>query len=136
MAGGWMAKREIPTETATTTGHKIEDFAEDLGRLLGTAQAKAEGWLGQRQQIANTLVGIRDTATKLLADLGHQAEAVVKRRGRPARSNTSTDLAPAPPSKQKRRKMSAAARKAVSERMKKYWAGRRKAAKEHRGSAR
>jgi len=32
----------------------------------------------------------------------------------------------AAPARQHRRKMSAAARKAVSERMKKYWAGRRK----------
>jgi hypothetical protein len=66
-----------------TTDSKIEDFAEELGRLLGTAEAKARGWLGQREQIAKTLEGIRDTASRLLNDLGHQAARAV-RRGRPA----------------------------------------------------
>lgn len=30
---------------AKLQGSKIEDFAEELGRLLGTAEAKAKGWL-------------------------------------------------------------------------------------------
>ena len=34
---------------------KLEDFAEDLGRLLGSAQAKAEGWIGQRNAITDQL---------------------------------------------------------------------------------
>jgi hypothetical protein len=45
-----MAKR-ASGESATSTEHKIEELGEDLGRLLGTARAKAEGWLGQRQEI-------------------------------------------------------------------------------------
>ena len=46
------------------------------------------------------------------------------RRGRKASSN---DMgAPATPRKRRKSNMSAAARKAVSERMKKYWAARRK----------
>jgi hypothetical protein len=50
-----------------------------------------------------------------------------KRRGRPPGSKTA---APAKVVKQRGRKqMSAAARKAVSERMKKYWAARRKGKK-------
>ena len=66
-----MAKRDRPstveaagqvTETGTTSASsKIEDFAEDLGRLLGTARAKAEGWLGQRQNVAKQLEQIGDT---------------------------------------------------------------------------
>ena len=39
-----MAKR-----TTSVTEHKIEDFGESLGKMLGRARAKAEGWLGQRQ---------------------------------------------------------------------------------------
>src|ERR1700731_4320562 len=70
---------------STTTEQKIEDFAEDLGRILGTARAKAEGWLGQRQAIAKHLNEIRETASKLLTDLGHEAQRVA-RRGRPAGS--------------------------------------------------
>jgi len=48
---------------------KTEEFAEDLGKLLGTAQVKAQGWLGQRTQIAKALEDVRDTASRLLADL-------------------------------------------------------------------
>ena len=48
-----------------------------------------------------------------------------KRRGRPAR-DTSAETSPR--GARKRRKMSAAQRKAVGVRMKKYWAARRKAA--------
>ena len=76
-------------ESATSTEHKIEEFAEDLGGLLGMARAKAEGWLGQRQEIVKHLSEIRDTATKLLSDLGQHAQEVVhrRRRGRPPGSH-------------------------------------------------
>ena len=101
-----------------SSDHKFEDFAEELGKLLGTAQAKAEGWLGQRKQISQALVGIRDTATRLLSDLGHGAQAVIKRRGRPVGSKNQ----PAPQGKRKRRKMSAKARAAISAAQKARWA--------------
>ena len=55
---------------AARTEGKLEEFAEDLGKLLGHAQNKAESWLGQRKAIAANLIGLRDTATKLLAQLG------------------------------------------------------------------
>jgi hypothetical protein len=75
-------------ESATSTEHKIEEFAEELGGLLGTARAKAEGWLGQRQEIVKHLSEIRDTATKLLSDLGHAQQVVHRgRRGRPPGSH-------------------------------------------------
>ena len=65
------------------TDGKIEDFAEELGTLLGTATAKAEGWLNQRKQIATTLSGIRDTASRVLTQLGEETRLVIGRRGRP-----------------------------------------------------
>ena len=71
------------------TGETVTAFAEDLGKILGTAKAKAEGWLGQRTQIAKTLESIRDTASQLLSDLGHQAERVA-RKGRIAVGKTIT----------------------------------------------
>src|SRR5690349_16663232 len=68
-----MAKRRRRTRAASSgrsvAEHRIEAFADDLGRLLGTARAKAEGWLGQREAIAKHLADIRDTATGLLAQL-------------------------------------------------------------------
>lgn len=111
-----MAKRRQSETIVSVTEHKIEDFADDLGRLLGTAQSKAQGWLGQRKQIAATLEGIRDTASSLLSELGHRAERVV-RRGRPK-----AHLAAPPKAKRKRRKMSAAARAKISAAQKKRWA--------------
>ncbi len=80
-----MAKR-----AASGTEDKIEDFAEDLGKMLGRARAKAEGWLGQRQAIVKNLVDLRDTASRLLADLGHNSERVV-RRGRKASEALAAD---------------------------------------------
>ena len=75
-----MAKRQ---GTIAAAEHRIEDFAEDLGKMLGHARNKAEGWLGQRDAIVKSLTQLRDEATKLLAQLGHEAETVVRRR-RPA----------------------------------------------------
>src|SRR5438128_5542028 len=105
-----------------TTESKIEDFAEELGKLLGTAQAKAEGWLGQRTQIAKTLSGIRDTATKLLTQLGEETRLVVgRRRGRPPGSGKRGPGRPKGIGK-KKRTMSAKARAAISAAQKKRWA--------------
>src|SRR5688500_19682048 len=59
---------------------RSEGFAEDLGRLLGAARAKAEGWLGQRQNVARQLEQIRDTAAGLLNQLTGMPER--RRRGR------------------------------------------------------
>ena len=120
---------------STTTEQKIEDFAEDLGRMLGSARAKAEGWLGQRQAIATHLADIRDTASKLLTDLGHQAQRAV-RRGRPAGSGRGPGRPRRGPGRlagpgpgRKRRTMSAEARKAISEAQKKRWAAQKAAEK-------
>jgi hypothetical protein len=107
-----------------TSESKIEEFADDLGTLLGTAQAKAQGWLGQRTQIAKTLEGVRDTASRLLADLGHEAQRAVRgRRGRPPGSGTSKREPGRPKgSGRKRRKMSAEARAKISAAQKARWA--------------
>ena len=114
-----MAKRK---SKLAATEHKIEEFAEDLGKMLGHARAKAEGWLGQRQTIVKNLTQLRDEASKLLAQLGHEAQAVV-RRGRPAGSkNTAKREAGRPAGTKKRRKMSAKARAAISAAQKKRWA--------------
>ena len=58
--------------TLKATEHKIEDFAADLGTMLGQARNKAEGWLGQRKAIVKHLMDVRETATGLLKQLGHE----------------------------------------------------------------
>ena len=65
-----MAKRR---GTIAATEHRIEDFAEDLGKMLGQARNKAEGWLNQRDAIVKNLTQLRNEATKLLTQLGHDA---------------------------------------------------------------
>jgi ElaB/YqjD/DUF883 family membrane-anchored ribosome-binding protein len=117
---------------------QIEGFAEDLGTLLGSATAKAESWLSQRQQIVKRLTEVRDTASKMLTELGQQAQSAVaagtaaygRRRGQPAGSkNKASDKAIIIVSGKKRRKMSAKARKAISMAQKARWAKQRKASK-------
>ena len=107
----------------------IEGFAEDLGRLLGQARNKAEGWLGQRQAIVKQLTQLRDEATKLLSELGHSvSEIPFPRRGRPAGSKNAAKRGPGRPKgavRPGRRKMSAAARARISAAQKARWAKHR-----------
>lgn len=140
--------------TEAGSGRSVEDaaldFAEDLGRFLGTTQKKAEEWLGQRRNIVDRLTQIRDAANGYLQQLSGEDAAATKRKpGRPSGSMTrargidfggaATRSRPEPLAaseggavgdgqKRKRRGMSAAQRKAVGERMKKYWADRKKQA--------
>src|SRR5262245_38956998 len=94
----------------------IEGFAEDLGRLLGTAQSKAEGWLGQRHLIAKQLEQIRDTASGLLSQL----TGGVRAGRRAARSAGKVRVV-------RKRNLSPAARKAISDAQKRRWAAVRAA---------
>ena len=116
----------------------IGGFAEDLGRLLGQARNKAEGWLGQRQAIVRQLTQLRDEATSLLNQLGHQATAAGKRGrrvadsfvdgfqkrgpGRPAGSKNKRGPGRPKGSGKKKRTMSAKARDAISRAQKARWA--------------
>ena len=47
---------------------KVTVFAEQLGRMLGTVQGKAEGWL-ERQTLKDDLINVRDSAARLLEQL-------------------------------------------------------------------
>jgi hypothetical protein len=120
------------TRQSERTAKSMVDFAEDLGRLLGTAQAKASNWLNQRKNVIDELTQLRDTANQLLRDLTGGESSLARgtrgRRGRRAATNgePSAAASSASPGRPGRRKMSPAARKAVSKRMRKYWAERRK----------
>jgi hypothetical protein len=144
-----MAKKTKSTvQTALTaaiaTEHKIEEFASDLGTMLGHARTKAQGWIGQRQQIVKSLTELRDEASQLLSDMGHEA-AVATRRGRKAVKKAVAGIQkrgpgrPKGPGKKKvgiifvggrvKRTMSAAARKSISMAQKKRWAVKKAAEK-------
>jgi hypothetical protein len=114
---------------ASAAESKLENFAEDLGRLLGTTQGKAENWLGQRKQIAAQLVQIRDTATDLLSQLtGSDAKpAVAASNGKSAaaRRRVGRRRKPGP----KKRTMSPEARAKISAAQRARWAKQKRAAK-------
>ena len=118
-----MAKR-----VSGDTQQKIEDFAEDLGKMLGSARAKAEGWLGQRQAIVKNLTELRDTASHLLSELGQKAERAV-RRGRKVGRAAAVQVGaikrspgcPPGSGRKKKRTMSVAARAAISRAQKARW---------------
>ena len=105
-----------------------------MGSILGTAQAKADSWLGQRQNIAKQLTQIRDVASSLLSKLGggvaNIAVAVKRGRGRAAASSKTAGPAKAGrPGRPKGHKVSAAARLKMSIAAKKRWAERKAAEK-------
>src|SRR5262249_54901009 len=114
---------------------KIEDFTEDMNRLLHSARTRAEGWLSQRQEISKTLIGIRDTASNLLEQFGSAtnraagaaARAVAprrrRRRGRAAAGVGKVSAAPArKPSGRRKRTMSPEARERIAAAQRARWA--------------
>jgi len=128
-----MAKRTRDAGSASTRSksqHRIEAFADDLGRLLGTARAKAEGWLGQREAIAKHLADIRDTATGLLAQLTGGKLSGAPANGRRRRSRTSAGPSGAQKiRKRRRRRLSAEARERIAEAQRRRWAKHKAAQK-------
>jgi hypothetical protein len=116
--------------TEAGSGKSIEGFAEDLGRILGEARNKAEGWLSQRTAIVKQLTQLRDEASKLLTDLGHRAQSIVNRTA--AGSKNAAKRGPGRPKGsgvKKRRTMSAKARAAISAAQKARWAKQKAAEK-------
>jgi hypothetical protein len=116
---------------------KLEGFAEDLGKLLSRAQTRAEGWLDQRKAIADHLVGVRDTAARLLAQLGITETPPLARRGRKPGSRNRKPVVVAPaiaerdrarPANRKRT-MSPEARAKIAAAQRARWAKQKKAVK-------
>jgi len=105
----------------TAPGSLIEEFAQDLGNLLGEAQKKAHSWLSQRKAIADHLVGVRDTAARLLAQLGIDSapQAPRGRRRGPGRPKGSG---------KRKRTMSPEARAKIAAAQRARWAKQKKAA--------
>jgi hypothetical protein len=103
------AGSDTPNPRADET---LVDLAEDLGRLLGTAERRMGTWLGERQELATKLVQIRDTANQYLRDLtagGASLAAAIDRgrRSAPKTSPSNEDSAgtESNPTQRKRRKV-------------------------------
>jgi uncharacterized coiled-coil DUF342 family protein len=108
----------------------VVEFAEDLGKLLGTAQAKAEGWMNQRKSIADQLAQIRDTANRYLQQItgtstDGRGPARGVRRGRPPGSTSKATAGPG--RKKKRRPLSAEAREKIAAAQRLRWAKQKSA---------
>jgi hypothetical protein len=109
---------------------QLESFAEDLGRLLGTAENKARGWLDQRKAIVAQLAQLRDKTDSLLRELtegGAKMVAAVRLARGTQRRRPPGTVKKTP--KKRGHRFTAAQRKEQAERMRAYWANRRKAAK-------
>jgi len=116
-----MAKK-ASSGTISPLPEKVEEFAEDLGRLLGSAKGKAESWLGQRESILSHLTGLRDTANGLIQQLTGGGTTMAgevgrARRGRPPGSGTAKAT-----SAKKKRTMSLEARAKIAAAQRKRWA--------------
>jgi hypothetical protein len=79
--------------SAATTADAVEQrvvvFAEQLGRIAGTLQAKAEGWM-DRETLHKQIASVRDGAADLLEQLAGGATKASKKKpaGAAARAGT------------------------------------------------
>jgi hypothetical protein len=89
----------IAADATPTEGmeQRVLDFAEQLGRMVGTIQVKAEGWM-DRETLNKQLASVRDGATHLLQQLGAGVTAAKKkpaaataRKGTKGRSGGAVD---------------------------------------------
>lgn len=134
-SGSGVGSSKSSVAPSEATNDTLAGFAEDLGRLLGSAQSKASAWLEQRKSITDQLTQIRDTANRYLQELtgaGAEVEAAVqrgRRRGRPP-GGASAKRGPGRPkgSGKKKRTMSAEARAKIGEAQRKRWAKQKKEA--------
>jgi hypothetical protein len=82
--------------TADATEQRLVAFAEQLGRFVGTVQAKAEGWM-DRETLNRQIVSVRDGAAHLLEQLADATKAtktpavVTPRGGNTGRSGGTVD---------------------------------------------
>ena len=65
------------TATPDALEQRVVAFAEQLGRMAGTVQAKAEGWM-DRDALNKQITSVRDSAADLLEQL---SEGVTSLRG-------------------------------------------------------
>ena len=108
-------------------GGKLGDIAGSLGTFLGHAEARWRSWQGERQAMVKAVTDVRDRATALLREMGETGVPKAARAaGRAVKAAQSTV---ATAKKVGRRAFTAAQKAEASERMKAYWAKRKRAAK-------
>src|SRR5437899_3206822 len=77
--------------SGATMGDALEErvvaFAEELGRIVGTFQARAEGWM-DREALTKQLASVRDGAAELLEQLAATKRSTRVPTAAAARGNT------------------------------------------------
>jgi len=79
--------------TSDLIAEKLVAFAEQLGVLVGTVQAKAEGWL-DRTMLTREIGRVRDSAADLLAHLTREGTVRKTKAKRTATSSTRPSRGP------------------------------------------
>ena len=77
-----MAKKttgDSSTQAADATEQRLVKFAEQLGRMAGTLQAKADGWI-DRETLNKQIASVRDGAAELIKHLGVGAKKAAKKK--------------------------------------------------------
>jgi len=107
---GTITPNASDASAANALEQRVVAFAEQLGRIAGTVQAKAEGWM-DRKTLNEQLASVRDGAADLLKQLAKGTTKVSKkkpaaaaaRRGNQGRSGGRVDA----PGKKHRKPMPA-----------------------------
>lgn len=83
-----MAERKSTgnTKSKSETDAKVVALAEQLGWFLGTAKAKADGWL-EGDKVKKELARIRDGAAELLQHIEGAARSAQMDKGKPKAGN-------------------------------------------------
>ena len=84
------AKPATASNTASTADameQRLVTFAEQLGRIVGTVQAKTEGWM-DRDALNKQITGVRDAAGDLLEQLKTTVTSATGSEKAPAKTTT------------------------------------------------
>jgi hypothetical protein len=88
-SGGKQGRTEetaVPVTDGPRTNEVMEQrviaFAEQLGRIYGTVQARAEGWM-DRETLNRQIAGVRDGAAELLEQLSDGVTSLTKSATKP-----------------------------------------------------
>jgi hypothetical protein len=65
--------------TADAMEQRVMAFAEQLGRIAGTFQARAEGWM-DREMLKKQIAGVRDGAADLLEQLAGDSTKALRKK--------------------------------------------------------
>jgi hypothetical protein len=77
--GGTTTTNASGATTANAMEQRVMAFAEQLGRMAGTIQAKAEGWM-DRETLNRQIASVRDGAATLLEQLAGGATKAPKEK--------------------------------------------------------